>query len=230
MLYRAIKKNEVFQSLKEEYDCAKEKERYYVNLFNKQDNLYSVFFVIFSLIIGAVYHITTLDGSEASAGILAFQDNELIISLLICALAIIYTYFYIIVQGNSYYLIIYSERIVVLEKCLNYYLGKKVYIWETEFMSKIQSKSNVLQKGYLNVNYIKTALAFLQYCIIHAGLVVMWFEINTGNVIRYSYIIIVALTTVFIAYNWIRMWFVLPSYYRQKLQKLYEGKLGIKLR
>ena len=164
MLYRAIKKNEVFQSLKEEYDYAKEKERYYVNLFNKQDNLYSVFFVIFSLIIGAVYHITTLDGSEASAGILAFQENELIISLLICVLAIIYTYF---------------------------------YIWETEFMSKIQSKSNVLQKGYLNVNYIKTALAFLQYGIIHAGLAVMWF--------------------------------VLPSYYRQKLQKLYEDKLGIKL-
>lgn len=97
-------------------------------------------------------------------------------------------------------------------------------------MSKIQSKSNVLEKGYLNVNYIKTVLAFLQYGIIHAGLMVMWFEINTMNVVRYLYVTIVAMITVFIAYNWIRMWFVLPSYYRQKFQKLYEGNLGIKLK
>ncbi len=229
MSYHLTKKNEIFQSLKEEYDYAKENERYYVNLFNKQDNLYSVFFVIFSLIIGTVYHITTLDSSNAPAAILLFQENELIISLLICALSIIYTYFYIMVQGNSYYLIIYSEKIIVLEKCLNYYLGKKVYIWETEFMSKIQSKNCLLEKGCLNVNYIKTALALFQYGLIHAGLVVMWYEINASNVIRYTYVGVVAVATVFIAYNWMRMWFVLPCYYREKLQKLYESRLGIKL-
>ncbi len=120
-------------------------------------------------------------------------------------------------------------KIIVLEKCLNYYLGKKAYIWETEFMSKIQSKDNVLKKGCLNVNYIKAILAFLQYVIIQAGLAVMWFDVNSVATVRYTYIGIVALTTVLIAFNWIRMWFVLPSYYRSELKKEYEKSLGIKL-
>ena len=47
MLYLSTKKKQIFESVKEEYNDAKEKERYYVNLFNKQDNLYSVFFAIF---------------------------------------------------------------------------------------------------------------------------------------------------------------------------------------
>lgn len=223
------KRKEVIQSLKEEYDYAKQKTQYYVELFNKQDSLYNVFFVIFSIVLGAVYHITSSGSADASQAILSIQNQQLILSILILALAVIYTYFYIIVQANSYYLIIYSEKITVLEKCLNHYIGKKVYMWEADFMSAIQSKRNVWTKGYLNINYLKTALAFLQYVIIHAGLAVMWFTVNNAIVTRTAYVGVVSVASLFIAYNWIKMWFVLPKHYRGELKKMYQKNLGIRL-
>ena len=217
-------KNQVIQALKEEYACAREEIQYYVKMFNKQDSLYNVFFVVFSLVFGALYHVSS------SGNIVALNERQQVIfGLLVCALAVIYTYFYVIIQANSYYLIIYSEKIIVLEKCLNYYLGKTVYIWETEFMSQIQSKSHVWTKGCINVNYIKTALAFLQYFIIHIGLGVMWFEINASVYMRIAYVAIVSIVSLFIAYNWIKMWFVLPSHYRNELKSIYEQKLEIEL-
>ncbi len=223
------KRKEVIQSLKEEYDCAKKEQQYYAEQFNKQDGLYNVFFVVFSIVLGALYHITSSGSADASGAILSIKNQPLILSILISALAVIYTYFYIIVQANSYYLIIYSEKIIVLEKCLNHYLGKKVYVWETDFMSKVQSKRNVWKKGYLNINYIKTALAFLQYIIIHSGLIVMWCNVNSLAVIRWAYGLTVFFGSVFIAYNWIAMWFILPEQYRDELKTLYQKNFGIRL-
>ncbi len=223
------KRKEVIQSLKEEYDCAKKEHQYYAEQFNKQDGLYNVFFVIFSIVLGALYHITSSGSADASRAILLIKNQKLILSILISALAVIYTYFYVIVQANSYYLIIYSEKIIVLEKCLNHYLGERVYVWETDFMSKVQSKRNVWKKGYLNINYIKTALAFLQYIIIHSGLTVMWCNVNSLAVIRWAYALTVFFVSAFIAYNWITMWFILPEQYRDELKTLYQKNLGIKL-
>lgn len=51
------KRNKIIESLKSEYDLARHEWEYYTDLFNKQDNLYSIYFAIFAVIIAAIYYI-----------------------------------------------------------------------------------------------------------------------------------------------------------------------------
>lgn len=221
-------RNIIIQSLKSEYDLARHEWEYYTDLFNKQDNLYSIYFAIFAVIIGAIYYIIQVNNEGTIFdNIILLHNQKAIICGLIIFLAITYMYLFIIMMGNSYYLIIYSEKIIVLEKVLNYYLNKKVFIWETEFMSTIQSKDNVCTKGYLNVNMLKMVFAVALYCTVEVPLCILWYSIIGYEILFYIYIIVVSIISLFLMYNWIVMWWKLPKHYRKELENLYKNKLNV---
>lgn len=132
-------------------------------------------------------------------------------------------------MGNSYYLIIYSEKVIVLEKSLNYFLNKNIFIWEKNFMAKIQSKDNVFTKGYLNVNMLKMAFATILYCVVEIPLCILWYSIIGKNSLFYCYVIIVSIISLFLVYDWIVMWWKLPKHYRKELETIYKNRLNIRL-
>ena len=132
-------------------------------------------------------------------------------------------------MGNSYYLIIYSEKVIVLEKSLNYFLNKNIFIWEKDFMAKIQSKDNVFTKGYLNVNMLKMAFATILYCVVEIPLCTLWYSIIGKNSLFYCYVIIVSIISLFLVYDWIVMWWKLPKHYRKELETIYRNRLNIRL-
>jgi uncharacterized membrane-anchored protein YitT (DUF2179 family) len=132
-------------------------------------------------------------------------------------------------MGNSYYLIIYSEKVIVLEKSLNYFLNKNIFIWEKDFMAKIQSKDNVFTKGYLNVNMLKMAFATILYCVVEIPLCILWYSIIGKNSLFYCYVIIVSIISLFLVYDWIVMWWKLPKHYRKELETIYRNRLNIRL-
>lgn len=132
-------------------------------------------------------------------------------------------------MGNSYYLIIYSEKVIVLEKSLNYFLNKNIFIWEKDFMAKIQSKDNVFTKGYLNVNMLKMAFATILYCVVEIPLCTLWYSIIGKNSLFYCYVIIVSIISLFLVYDWIVMWWKLPKHYGKELETIYKNRLNIRL-
>lgn len=223
-------RDKIIESLKSEYDLSRHEWEYYTDLFNKQDNLYSIYFAIFAVIIAAIYYIIQVNNDKTIFdNIVLLHNQKTIICGLIIFLAITYMYLFIIMMGNSYYLIIYSEKAVVLEKVLNYYLDKKVFIWETEFMSIIQSKDNVFTEGYLNVNMLKMVFAVALYCTVEIPLCILWYSIIGCGILFYIYIIIMMVISLFLMYNWIIMWWRLPKHYRKELEKLYKNKLNIRI-
>ena len=223
-------RDKIIESLKSEYNLARHEWEYYSDLFNKQDNLYSIYFAIFAIIIGAIYYIIQVNNKETIFdNIVLLYNHKIIICGLIIFLAIAYMYLFIIMMGNSYYLIIYSEKIIVLEKSLNYFLNKNVFIWETNFMSIIQSKDNVFTKGYLNVNMLKMAFAIALYCTVEVPLAILWLSIVGNNYLFYAYLIILICVSLFLMYNWIMMWWRLPKHYRRQLEELYKNKLNISI-
>lgn len=202
-------KNIIIQLLKSEYDLARHEWEYYTDLFNKQDNLYSIYFAIFAIIIGAIYYIIHVNNENTLFdNITLLHNQKTIICGLIVFLAITYMYF-------------------VLEKTLNYFLDKKVFVWETNFMSTIQSKDNVFTKGYLNVNILKMVFAIALYCTVEVPLCILWYFIIGYEIPFFVYIAIVTGVSLFLMYNWIIIWWRLPKYYRKELKKLYKNKLNI---
>ena len=223
-------RDKIIESLKSEYDLARHEWEYYTDLFNKQDNLYSIYFAIFAIIIGAIYYIIQVNNKDTIFdNIVLLSNQKIIICGLIIFLATTYMYLFIIMMGNSYYLIIYSEKIIVLEKSLNFFLNKNVFIWETNFMSIIQSKENVFTKGYLNVNMLKMVFAIALYCTVEVPLVILWHSIVGSTHSFYIYIVILICVSLFLMYNWIIMWWRLPKHYRTQLEKLYKNKLNIRI-
>lgn len=223
-------KNIEIESLKSEYSLAREEWKYYTDMFNKQDNLYSIYFAIFSIIIGAIYYIIQVNNKETIFdNVVLLHNQKIIICGLIIFLAVTYMYVFIIMMGNSYYLIIYEEKIIVLEKALNCFFKNKIFIWDTEFMSKIQSKDNIFTQGYLNVNMLKMIFAVLLYCAIEIPLCVLWKSIVGFGLCFTIYIFSVLIISLFLVYNWIAMWWRLPKHYRKVLKELYEDKLNINL-
>lgn len=175
-------KDKIIEFLKSEYDLARHEWEYYTELFNRQDNLYSIYFAIFAVIIGAIYYIIQVNNKDTLFdNITLLHNQKMIICGLIIFLAVTYIYIFIIMMGNSYYLIIYSEKVIVLEKSLNYFLNKNIFIWEKDFMAKIQSKDNVFTKGYLNVNMLKMAFATILYCVVEIPLCILWYSIIGKN-------------------------------------------------
>ena len=175
-------KDKIIEFLKSEYDLARHEWEYYTEIFNRQDNLYSIYFAIFAVIIGAIYYIIQVNNKDTLFdNITLLHNQKMIICGLIIFLAVTYIYIFIIMMGNSYYLIIYSEKVIVLEKSLNYFLNKNIFIWEKDFMAKIQSKDNVFTKGYLNVNMLKMAFATILYCVVEIPLCILWYSIIGKN-------------------------------------------------
>lgn len=216
--------------LKHEYDLARHEYEYYTDLFNKQDNLYSVYFAIFAIIIGAINYIFKITDKDSMVNnIILLYDKKLLVCGLIIFLAVTYMYLFVIMLGNSYYLIIYSEKIIILEKVLNYFITKNIFIWETDFMAKIQSKDNRFTKGYLNVNLIKMIFAIILYLVVEVPLCLLWYLIVGYTWTFYLYIIVLASISLFLMYDWIIMWWRLPKHYREELRKLYNNKLSINI-
>lgn len=222
--------NKIIEFLKSEYDLARHEWEYYTELFNRQDNLYSIYFAIFAIIIGAIYYIIQVNNKDTLFdSLILYHNQRMIICGLIIFLAVAYMYLFIIMMGNSYYLIIYSEKVIVLEKSLNVFLNKHIFIWEKDFMAKIQSKDNIFTKGYLNVNMLKMVFAIILYCVVEIPLCILWYSI-VGNInFFYCYVAIISLLSLFLVYDWLVMWWRLPSHYRNELEKIYENRLNIRL-
>lgn len=220
----------IIEYLKSEYDLARHEWEYYTELFNRQDNLYSIYFAIFAVIIGAIYYIIQVNNKDKIFdNIILLNNQKMIICGLIIFLSVTYMYLFIIMMGNSYYLIIYSEKVIVLEKLLNYFLNKKVFIWETDFMAKIQSKDNIFTQGYLNVNMLKMIFAITLYCVVEIPLCILWYSVIGNDDLFYWYVVIVLGVSLFLVYDWIIMWWRLPKHYREELETIYKNRLNVRL-
>lgn len=207
--------------LHEEYKIARHEWEYYTELFNKQDNLYSVYFAIFAIAIGGVYYIIKDSNSHLFENMVLLPNQKIIVGSLIIFLAITYMYLFIIMMGNSYYLIIYSEKILALEKTINRKLGKNILFWEAKFMASIQSTDNRITAGYFNVNFLKTVYAILLYITIEVPLGFLWYAVFDNGLTFKIYCISVTCSSCFLLYNWLIMWIRLPKFYRNKLDNLY---------
>ncbi len=186
-----------------------------------QDNLYSIFFAIFAIAIGAIYNIIKANNRIIFENMILNGNQKLLIAVVITFLAITYMYLFVIVMGNSYYLIIYSEKIIAIEKTINSLLKEKVLFWESDFMSTIQSTKNIFTKGYFNVNYLKMFYAIALYAAIEVPLAILWYIIFGKCIISYVYIGVVAVLSIFKLMNWLNMWIKLPKYYRKQLEMIY---------
>lgn len=215
-----LREQQIFM-LHEEYKIARHELEYYTELFNKQDNLYSIYFAIFAVVIGAIYYVIKENNVVVFENMALNFNQKLLIAGLIIFLAITYMYLFVIVMGNSYYLIIYSEKIIVIEKKLNQLLGKKILFWESDFMSVVQSTQNIFTKGYLNVNILKLFYAIALYVAVELPLGAVWFFVFEKSILSYTYIGSVMIISLFLLRNWLIMWIRLPKHYREKLNKVY---------
>lgn len=214
-----IKKIELLEN---EYNIAKKEWEYYTDLFNKQDNLYSVYFAIFAVVIGAIYYIIKESNDSAVFEALSLNlTQKIIIGLFIIFLAITYMYLFIILMGNSYYLIIYSSKIMVLEKKINQLMKEDILFWETEFMSIIQSTQNLWTKGYFNVNFLKMIYAILLYIVIEVPLGFLWWIIFGYSPWFVIYSVVLGIVSMFLLYDWLIMWIRLPKHYIAELETIY---------
>lgn len=116
---QTLEKNDVLQELlKSEYDLAKHECEYYTQEFNKQDTVYGVYFAVFSVVIGAIYKIAETNNDQLELTNLAVILNQkIIIGGMILFLAFAYIYVFLVIMGNSYYLILYSEKIINMLNC-----------------------------------------------------------------------------------------------------------------
>ncbi len=223
-------RDKIIEYLKNEYDLAKHEWKYYTDLSHKQDHLYSIYFAVFAVMIGAIYYIIQINNKDSIFDdLILMHYQRMIICGLIIFLAVTYMYLFIMKMGSSYDFILYREKVIIFEKSLNYFMTKNIFIWETEFMSKIQSKDHVFTKGYFNVNMIKMIFAVVLYGVIEIPLCILW-HVVVGNVPAfYVYIIILIIISLFLLYDWFVMCWRLPAYYRKELKKIYKKKLKMRI-
>lgn len=228
---QTLKKNELLQKLlKSEYDLAKHECEYYTQEFNKQDTIYGVYFAVFSVVVGAIYKIAETNNDQLQLTNLAVILNQkIIIGGMILFLAFAYMYVFLVIMGNSYYLILYSEKIIVLERMLNHYLDKKIFIWESYIMEQIQSPQNKFTEGYFNVNLLKGAAAVGLYIIVEVILGILWNLTFDNFFVTLFYCVALGFLSGYIFANWLKMWRRLPEYYKSYFTNLYENNLQIKL-
>ena len=146
---QTLEKNDVLQELlKSEYDLAKHECEYYTQEFNKQDTVYGVYFAVFSVVIGAIYKIAETNNDQLELTNLAVILNQkIIIGGMILFLAFAYIYVFLVIMGNSYYLILYSEKIMVLERIITW-IRKSLYenpaLWNKSNPFKINVQQVIL--------------------------------------------------------------------------------------
>lgn len=229
---QTLEKNDVLQELlKSEYDLAKHECEYYTQEFNKQDTVYGVYFAVFSVVIGAIYKIAETNNDQLELTNLAVILNQkIIIGGMILFLAFAYIYVFLVIMGNSYYLILYSEKIMVLERILNHYLDKKIFVWESCVMEQIQSFQNKRTAGYFNINLLKGAAAVLLYIIVEVLLGILWGLTFDNFIVALVYYVTLFVLSALILVNWLIMWKNLPEYYKNSFIAIYEEKLQIYLK
>lgn len=215
--------------LKIEYDEAKSEHQYYAEQISRQDTLFNVYFTIFSIAMAVICNVIQINNKAVLLkDVILSRDQKVLVSGMCVLLGVLCAHLFTIISGNTYYLMVFEEKIAVLEKVLNNYLGKDVFIWETHFMSDIQSKNNVFHSGCMNVNYIKMFFAIILYFIIETLLsVILYYAVKT---VALYFIPVIASITLFVLGNWIIMWWNLPKYCKNKLESLYQEKLGITIK
>lgn len=86
-------KDKIVEYLKSEYDLARHEWEYYTELFNRQDNLYSIYFAIFAVIIGAIYYIIQVNNKDTLFDNITLLHNQ---KMIICGLIIFFgSYVYV---------------------------------------------------------------------------------------------------------------------------------------
>lgn len=202
---------------------------YYTQEFNKQDTIYGVYFAVFSVVVGAIYKIAETNNDQLQLANLAVVLNQkIIIGGMVLFLAFAYIYVFLVIMGNSYYLILYSGKIIALEKMMNHFLEKEIFIWESYIMDKIQSPQNRFTKGYFNVNILKGAIAVVLYIVVEVILGIIWSLIFDDFIVTLIYCVAFGSLSGFVLMNWLKMWIHLPEYYKSCFIDLYKNKLQIK--
>ena len=148
--------------------------------------------------------------------------------MMVLFLAFAYIYVFLVIMGNSYYLILYSGKIIALEKMMNHFLEKEIFIWESYIMDKIQSPQNRFTKGYFNVNILKGAIAVVLYIVVEVILGIIWSLIFDDFIVTLIYCVAFGSLSGFVLMNWLKMWIHLPEYYKSCFIDLYKNKLQIK--
>ena len=150
-------KDEHLSVLKLEYDYAKKELFYYMEKFDKNDNMSSISVSILGLLL-TIYEAIKSDK-------IPIENNIKIIGIFF--LSIISTYTFAMTIGSLYYLILNSARLRYLENKINEILGKDVLNWENYLMIKIHKVDNFFLDGgrMINVNHIKAIF----FVIIHTS-------------------------------------------------------------
>ena len=125
-------------------------------------------------------------------------------------------------------LAVYSGKIIALEKMMNHFLEKEIFIWESYIMDKIQSPQNRFTKGYFNVNILKGAIAVVLYIVVEVILGIIWSLIFDDFIVTLIYCVAFGSLSGFVLMNWLKMWIHLPEYYKSCFIDLYKNKLQIK--
>lgn len=76
---------------------------------------------------------------------------------------------------------------------------------------------------------LKMVFAIILYCVVEIPLCMFWYSIIGKTSLFYWYVSIVSIISLFLAYDWIVMWWKLPKHYRQELETIYKNRLNIRL-
>lgn len=186
-------KDKLLSVLKLEYEYAKKELFYYMEKFDKNDNMSSISVSILGLL---------LTISEAiKSDKIPIDNNIKIIGVFF--LSIISTYTFAMTIGSLYYLILNSARLRYLENKINEILGKDVLNWENYSMIKIHKVGNLFLDGgrMINVNHIKAV--FFMIIHISAQVVFGYLIFSYSESWFVGYIIFQILTLIFMFSQWI---------------------------
>ena len=185
-------KDKLLSVLKLEYEYAKKELFYYMEKFDKNENMSSISVSILGLL---------LTISEAiKSDKIPIDNNIKIIGVFF--LSIISTYTFAMTIGSLYYLILNSARLRYLENKINEILGKDVLNWENYLMIKIHKVDNLFLDGgrMINVNHIKAA--FFMFIHILAQVVFGYLIFSYSKSWFVAYIIFQILTLIFMFSQW----------------------------
>ncbi len=225
-----ISTEKTIEYIEKEYELAKNEYKFYAEQFNKQENLYSLFFSVASILLGLLFIINP-DSNDILTQIISFLSRYRYIPAgMILYITVTYAYFFTVMMGNSYYLVLYSEKIVVLEKIINHYADKDILIWERKIMSDVQSTNNTIKGRYINVNILKIVFVAIQYICIQLILGTAFSLVVKPDISPWYCAVIALLIPLFLLWQFYVIWHDLPGMYRKEFRDIYEKQLGIKLK
>lgn len=185
-------KDEHLSVLKLEYDYAKKELFYYMEKFDKSDNISSISVSILGLLL-TIYETMKSDK-------IPIDNNIKIIGIFF--LSIISTYTFAMTLCSLYYLILNSARLRYLENKINEILGEDVLNWENYLMIKIQKVDNFFLDGgrMINVNHIKAIFFMLIHISTQFIFGYLLFSYSESGFV--AYIIFQILILIFVFFQW----------------------------